>query len=87
VILAMSRPDAKKNITTLVKAYGRYGNRDEAMPISLLRVCTLCLMCLVYITSQLLLSSLGCWHMLWVRTYINSNTQSRRGRQAGKLAL
>jgi hypothetical protein len=29
VILAMSRPDAKKNITTLVKAYGRCGNRES----------------------------------------------------------
>lgn len=42
VILAMSRPDAKKNITTLVKAYGSHKGLREIANLVLIMVGTRC---------------------------------------------
>ena len=41
VILAMSRPDAKKNITTLVKAFGENPTLRELANLVLIMVCHL----------------------------------------------
>ena len=52
-VLAMSRPDSKKNITTLVKAFGEHAMLRELANLVLIMVCLLGIFVFVYLDRRL----------------------------------